>query len=135
MAKRIGSCYRPGHRTRDWVKTKHTIDTRHVVVGVASRSRGSAFVLARGGEDGRLEWSTTVEWCRPQVRQQILERLQATGSGVLGWRRSNVTWVAPEVSVIVRSLVHELREARIVAVCNISQQPCNVADADRQSVS
>ncbi len=135
VAKRIGSCYRPGHRTRDWVKTKHTIDTLHVVVGVASRSGGSAFVLARGAEDGSFEWSTTVEWCAPQVRRQILLRLRPIGSGVLGWRRSNVTWVAPEVGVSVRSLVHELREARIVAVCDASRAPCDLAEAGRHRVS
>ncbi len=118
VAKRTGSSYRPGHRTRDWVKTKHTIDTCHVVVGVSSRPACSAFVLASAAEDGSFEWSTTVEWCAPQVRQKLLLRLRQIDSGALGWRHSNVTWVAPEITVRVRSLLHELREARIVAVCD-----------------
>jgi len=45
VAKRLASTYRPGHRTRDWVKVKHT-RTQDVVVG--------GWKPGEGGRRGRI---------------------------------------------------------------------------------
>lgn len=55
VAKRLSSTYRPGHRTRDWVKVKHT-RTQDVVVGGwkpgEGGRRGSIGSLLVGTYDG-----------------------------------------------------------------------------------
>lgn len=57
MAKQHGSVYQPGHRTKTWLKLKHTSTRDVLVVGWRAGSGGrsdtfSSLLLAAHGDDG-----------------------------------------------------------------------------------
>ncbi|MDP8929836.1 MAG: hypothetical protein M3O70_15010 [Actinomycetota bacterium] len=118
VAKRCDAAYCPGRRTRHWIKTKHTADSGHVIVGVDERPERRAYLVAREQGDGSLAYAGRVELVDPHVRRDLDPSLKSIPASPIGWRTRRVRWVTPDTHVIVRALASgpRLREGRIVAL-------------------
>ncbi|MDP8928509.1 MAG: hypothetical protein M3O70_08040 [Actinomycetota bacterium] len=137
MAKRCGAPYRPGRRTRDWIKTKHTVDSDLVIVGVDERPERRAYLVAREQGDGPLAYEGRVEFVDPQVRRDLAPSLKLL-------RQSYRVAYAPGAMGQSRYSRHRtracvgagLREARIVALAPLNSSPstaCRPARLPAQS--
>lgn len=81
IAKRAGSLYRPGIRTKDWIKIKATKTIDVVIVGwergEGSRAQTFGSLLVAGVKDGVLTYAGRVgTGFTEKVLAQLLERLQ-----------------------------------------------------------
>lgn len=104
VAKRDHSTYRPGVRSRDWVKVKHhQITAMHVVAVRRSEGRLEAVLLA-GADDAPVAW---VDSWSPDVSREGLE-VDSPG-------RSGVVWGDGPVVAVRHLLTSGLREATIIA--------------------
>jgi bifunctional non-homologous end joining protein LigD len=79
VAKRHDSRYRPGRRTRGWVKAKHWQYASLPIIGWTGRpDRVTSLLLAAATPDGGLRFAGTVEWGLPaRVRAALLPALHA----------------------------------------------------------
>ncbi|MDP8931322.1 MAG: hypothetical protein M3O70_22820 [Actinomycetota bacterium] len=118
MAKHCDAPYRPGRRTRHWIKTKHTVDSGNVIVGVDERPKRRAYLVAREQSDGSLAYARRVELVDPHVRRDLALSLKSIPASPIGWRTRRVRWVSPHTHVTVRALASGpgLREGRIVSL-------------------
>lgn len=115
VAKRLGSTYHPGRRSRDWIKTPHRTDTSVVVGGwrvdTGSRSRIGAVLVGQplpggplvyagrvGSGIGEKQATQLAADLAPLVRDESpfddVPRIDATGT----------TWVEPRLVVDVTHL-------------------------------
>jgi bifunctional non-homologous end joining protein LigD len=97
IAKRLGSAYSPGRRSRDWVKFKHRRRETFRVTGWRERDgQLPEFFLAREAA-GRLTPAGTVALGLDRNRrEQLLEALRALERS----RRGAVRWCEPVVEAI-----------------------------------
>jgi bifunctional non-homologous end joining protein LigD len=102
--------YRPGRRSRAWIKVKHTTVSRFVVGGLAMTSRcRDALLVGTLRRDGRLDYRGCVEAGTARGRRAevaALLRHAETGESPFAVvpRLSRVTWVEPLLVVEVRHL-------------------------------
>jgi bifunctional non-homologous end joining protein LigD len=79
VAKKLRSRYRPGLRTRDWIKTKHWQEAEFVIGGWAPPrpDHGWGLLIGDMGEDGRLHYCGRVEFgITSPLRDELENRLQ-----------------------------------------------------------
>ncbi len=115
VAKRRGSPYRPGRRSRDWVKVKARQDAEFAVAG-HTRGEGSrqdlgALVLAEPTEDGGWRWVGNVgsglDGAEIERLLRLLEPLRRTRPTIdpaprmPRVRARDVTWAEPDLRVRV----------------------------------
>ena len=108
VCKRVGSGYRPGVRSRDWLKVKCF---RRVRVRVAGFTPGLATLLvcAADGEGGYRYLGRMHGWGAAEVRRELrvalapLHRRTPPLEGMAS-RRERVQWVEPSVEVEVATL-------------------------------
>lgn len=113
VAKRLGSLYRPGTRTRDWVKVRIRPHVEAIIAGWTEGAQSLGFgslVLAMVGPDGRLVYVGHVgTGFRGPVIADLLGRLRnlerrsptvdiPEGPGYRGRRRNvPIHWVEPRL--------------------------------------
>ena len=108
VSKRVGSAYRPGARTRDWVKVKCFRALRFRVAGYTPGLQ-TVFVCT-GQDDAPPVYAGRVNgWARADVRRELraaLARRHRSGCPLARpvARREPVQWVEPEVEVEVSAL-------------------------------
>lgn len=108
LAKKAGSVYRAGRRSRDWIKIK-TENHQEVVVigwrrGKGSRSRSlGSLLVAVPGDDGRLHYAGRVgtgfgsdELDELRATLEKMTRKTAPAEGVPREDASDATWVRPK---------------------------------------
>jgi bifunctional non-homologous end joining protein LigD len=124
VVKDTSAPYRPGVRSRAWIKIKHTTVTRLVVGGLAATSRCRDALVVGELRDGRLHYRGVVEVSTGRGRRAEVAALLRTAArdrtpfaDPPGFTR--VTWVEPLLVVEVRHLGHtsggRLREPVLVA--------------------
>jgi bifunctional non-homologous end joining protein LigD len=121
VAKRLGSPYRAGVRSRDWVKVKHFHTRAYVIGGWLPDPDGRlrAILLGRRVKGG-LAYAGAVEFgfSRPDL-QRALESLHVRGPVLAGAPR-RARWARPEITVRVRysSLTEDgrVRAATVVGI-------------------
>jgi bifunctional non-homologous end joining protein LigD len=113
LAKRRGSTYRPGTRTREWIKVKNRRRVELVIGGYTkgSGNRATTFgaLLVGRRRDGRLEFAGGVGTGFSQQRlEDLTGRLRALRSSVCPFApeppaeyRRSATWVEPVLTATV----------------------------------
>ncbi|HEX2202363.1 MAG TPA: hypothetical protein VHG91_03655 [Longimicrobium sp.] len=109
VSKRVGSGYRPGVRSRDWVKVKCF---RRVRVRVAGFTPGleTLLVCAADGEGGLRYLGRMYGWGAAEVRRELrlalapLHRPTPPLGGMSRRRREPIQWVEPLVEIEVAAL-------------------------------
>lgn len=111
VGKALTSPYRPGVRSRTWVKTKHWRRQRFLVGGFAPadphREQPAALLVGAPDEAGRLRYAGRVEFgFGPGEKDEIRRRLRPrAASPFVGWRaRRGVEYAEPELAVEVQYL-------------------------------
>ena len=103
MAKRLDSPYRPGVRTKLWLKAKHWATGRFMVGGVIVAD-GHSMVLVGTSTPAGLAYAGTVEVFGEAHLAGILSAVRARAtSPFTGWA-PRALWLEPEVTVEVRYL-------------------------------
>jgi bifunctional non-homologous end joining protein LigD len=113
IAKRLDSTYRPGTRSKDWLKIKNRIRTEVVVggftEGTGARSSTFGALLVGVHDDDRLRFAGGVGTGFTQtVLEQLLRRLRPLATETCPFDptppaaiRRTATWVRPELTAIV----------------------------------
>jgi bifunctional non-homologous end joining protein LigD len=122
VAKALHAPYRPGVRSKTWIKTKHWRRGRFVVGGFSpadpQRDRHAALLIGSPDPDGHLRFAGALEWGfawgqLEEIRGQIRRRASSPFAGIRGWR--DVEHAEPEIEVEVqyleRTSVGNLRHA------------------------
>jgi bifunctional non-homologous end joining protein LigD len=105
VAKRLDSPYRPGVRTKLWVKTKHWVTGRFVMGGVIVGEEHSVVLVGAPTLAG-LAYMGAVEVFGEAHLAGILSAVRARAtSPFTGWA-PRALWLEPEVTVEVRHLAH-----------------------------
>ena len=115
VAKRLDAPYRPGVRTKLWVKTKHWVTDRFLVGGVIVGEEHSV-ILVGVPASGGLTYAGVVEVFGEGPLAAILSVARARASSPFtGWTPRGL-WLEPEVEVEVRHLAQGpgLRHAVLV---------------------
>lgn len=110
VAKRLGSPYAPGRRSRSWTKHKLRRDERFAVTGVRRTGEGvaEAVFVARPRPDGSLASAGSIEFgLGPELVDQLEQRLAELPPR----RRGSVSWYPAEVSVVAS--VHGLPDGPV----------------------
>lgn len=118
VAKRLDSPYRPGVRTKLWVKCKHWTTGRFVVGGVVVGDEHSVLLVGARTADGLVYVGAVEVFSQAQLAEILSAvRAQAT-SPFTGWAPPGVLWLEPEVTVEVRYLAQGpgLRHALLVTL-------------------
>lgn len=103
VAKRLDSLYRPGVRTKLWLKCKHWSTGRFLVGGVIVGEEHSVLLVGARKPDG-LVYVGAVEVFSETQLAGILSAVRArAGSPFSGWAPRGL-WLEPEVEVGVRYL-------------------------------
>ena len=103
MAKRLGSPYRPGVRSRDWVKVKHVHTGEFPVGGWLPDGRGGVGAILLGRRvKGRLLYAGAVAYGFPRREVQEALRALAVREPVLTGAPRRSRPVRPELTVRVR---------------------------------
>lgn len=107
VSKRAASPYRPGVRSRDWVKVKCFRPYRLRVAGLGEGMDGILLALAE--EDGRLRYVGRAAWpsgAKAKALHGALAGLEREGPALeeLAGRGERVRWVEPRVEVEVAAL-------------------------------
>ena len=111
MAKRLGSTYTPGKRTKEWRKIKNRIRAEVVIGGYSAGSgnRGGTFgalLVGRRADDGRLSFAggvgtgfnqTTLELLRAELRARRTDSCPFDPPPPREYLRDKPTWVKPEL--------------------------------------
>ena len=132
VVKDAAAPYRPGVRSRAWIKIKHTTVSRLVVGGLMATSRCRDALVVGELRDGRLHHRGVVEVSTSQGRRAEVAALLRTATrdrspfvDPPGFR--HVTWVEPLLVVEVRHLGHtsggRLREPVLVAPVEVLPAP------------
>jgi bifunctional non-homologous end joining protein LigD len=110
MAKRLGSTYQPGRRTKEWRKIKNRIRAE-VVIGGFSPGTGNregtfgALLVGRPDDDGRLSFAggvgtgfnqRTLETMRGELRARVTDECPFDPRPPREYTR-DATWVRPEL--------------------------------------
>jgi bifunctional non-homologous end joining protein LigD len=103
VAKRLDSPYRPGVRTKLWIKTKHWVSGRFVVGGVIVGDEHLMILVGNGTAAG-LAYVGAVKVFRETQLAEILSAVRPRKSSPFtGWTPTAL-WLEPEVVVGVRYL-------------------------------
>jgi bifunctional non-homologous end joining protein LigD len=116
VAKRLDSPYRPGMRTKLWLKAKHWVTRQFVVGGVIVGGDHSVILVGTPMSAG-LAYSGVVEVFGEAQLAGILSAVRARAtSPFTGWA-PRALWLEPDVTVEVRYLAQGpgLRHAVLVA--------------------
>ncbi len=113
IAKRLDSTYRPGRRSKDWLKIKNRIRTDVVIggftAGTGARSSTFGALLVGRSEDDRLRFAGGVGTGFTQsMLEQLVHRLRPLATETCPFDpappaavRRNATWVRPELAAVV----------------------------------
>ena len=113
MAKRLGTTYRPGTRSKEWRKVKHrrraTVVIGGYTAGTGNRSSSFGALLVGRWADGALQFAGGVGTGFTQrLLEDLLARLRVLRTGVCPFAtlpptsyRRGATWVEPVLSVTV----------------------------------
>lgn len=115
MAKRLDSPYRPGVRTKLWIKSKHWVTGRFVVGGVIVGAEHSVILVGTEATAG-LSYVGIVEVFGEARLAAILSAARARQTNPFtGWAPPAL-WLEPDVAVSVRYLAlgPGLRHATLV---------------------
>jgi bifunctional non-homologous end joining protein LigD len=116
VSKRATSLYRPGERSRDWLKVKCFRTHRFDVVGFTTETRDdgpalASLVLAGRSRSGTAVYAGRVEFGVPSRDRTLLHALQRmsvpTAPLAHAPEARTVTWVTPRLSAEVRCLAWE----------------------------
>jgi bifunctional non-homologous end joining protein LigD len=132
VVKDTSAPYRPGVRSRAWIKIKHTTVSRLVVGGLVTTSRCRDALLVGEVRDGRLHYRGIVEASTARGRRAEAAALLRTAprdrspfADAPSFGRA--TWVEPLLVVEVRHLGHtsggRLREPVLVAPVAVLPAP------------
>jgi bifunctional non-homologous end joining protein LigD len=111
VAKRVRSFYKPGIRTRDWIKTKHWKVEEFVIGGWAPPRPRHGWGLLVGEHDetgavrylGRVELGVTEDLVAG-LRERLRPLVRRTSAFVEQIREPDATYVEPHVPVEIRYL-------------------------------
>lgn len=129
MAKRLDSPYRPGVRTRLWLKAKHWVTRQFVVGGVIVGDEHSVILVGTVTPTG-VAYSGAVEVFGEAQLAGILSAVRARAtSPFTGWA-PRALWLEPEVTVEVRYLAHGpgLRHAVLVPPAGPRQSASSIPE-------
>jgi bifunctional non-homologous end joining protein LigD len=119
VAKRLDSPYKPGVRSKLWLKTKNYRTGRFLVGGVIVSEERATLLVGVAGRDGDLHYAGAVQMFSRVQLAEVLTLLRArSASPFRGWS-PNALFVDPEVTVEVRYLASDpagLRHATFVGV-------------------
>jgi bifunctional non-homologous end joining protein LigD len=113
IAKRLDSTYRPGSRSKDWLKIKNRIRTEVVIggftAGTGARSATFGALLVGVPEDDRLRFAGGVGTGFTQnMLEQLLQRLRPLTTAACPFDPApsagidrTATWVRPELAAVV----------------------------------
>jgi bifunctional non-homologous end joining protein LigD len=122
VAKRLDSLYKPGVRSRLWLKTKNYRIGRFLIGGVVFTGERGTVLVGVPAPDGRLHYAGAVEVFSRLQLAGILELLRARpGSPFHEWSPPAL-FVEPDVAVEIRYLALEpsgLRHATLVGLCPV----------------
>lgn len=115
VAKRFDSHYRPGVRTKLWLKCKHWVTGRFVVGGVIVGDEHSVILVGRRTAEG-LAYVGAVEVFGEAQLAGILSAVRARATSPFASWAPRALWLEPEIEVVVRYLEQGpgLRHATIV---------------------
>lgn len=115
VAKRLDSPYRPGVRTKLWLKAKHWVTGRFLVGGVIVGAEHSVILVGAPAQAG-LAYSGVVEVFGETQLAGILSVVRARASSPFNGWAPRALWLEPEVTVDVRYLAQGpgLRHAVLV---------------------
>lgn len=124
VAKRLSSPYRPGQRSRDWLKIKNYRTERFVIGGWLPSETGGleALVVGRRGGGGALAFAGTVEFGLNGKRRElapVLQLLSRPSSPFEVDLHRAARWVEPRLEATVRFIGWNrgvLREAILTSV-------------------
>jgi bifunctional non-homologous end joining protein LigD len=103
VAKRLDSPYRPGVRTKLWIKAKHWVTGPFVIGGVIVGEEHSVLLVGTAGTGG-FDYVGTVEVFGEAQLAGVLSAVRARASSPFtGWA-PRALWLEPEVTVDVRYL-------------------------------
>ncbi len=122
VAKRLDSLYKPGVRSRLWLKIKNYRTGRFLIGGVIFTGERATVLVGVPAPDGALHYAGAVEVLSRFQRAEILELLRARpGSPFRGWSPP-ARFVEPDVAVEIRYLALEpsgLRHATLLGLSPI----------------
>ena len=113
IAKRLDSTYRPGTRSKDWLKIKNRIRTEVVIggftEGTGARSSTFGALLVGVHDDDRLRFAGGVGTGFTQTMlEQLVRRLRPLTTEICPFEpappaaiRRTATWVRPELTAVV----------------------------------
>jgi bifunctional non-homologous end joining protein LigD len=103
VAKRLDSPYRPGVRTKLWIKAKHWVTGRFVIGGVIVGEEHSVLLVGTPGTGG-FDYAGAVEVFGEAQLAGVLSAVRARASSPFtGWAPPAL-WLEPVVTVDVRYL-------------------------------
>lgn len=113
IAKRLDSTYRPGSRSKDWVKIKNRITTEVVIggftagTGARSSTFGALLVGVREGDGLRFAGGVGTGFTQSML-ERLLQRLGPLATETCAFDpvppaaiRRTATWVRPELTAVV----------------------------------
>lgn len=103
VAKRLDSPYRPGVRTKQWIKVKHWAKGRFVIGGVMVGDERSVILVGKRAAGG-LAYAGAVEVFGETELAGILSVARPRSSSPFGGLAPRALWLEPEVEVTVRYL-------------------------------
>ena len=134
MAKRKGSLYFPGKRTKDWIKCKNMKDDDFVVLGYLRKSSGITSIIVGQYQDGSLRYKGHVTLgvsSEGMRRIDALDRLEGPPCAVPAGNRGAV-WVKPELVCTVKYMEltanGSMRQPVVKGLCDDKQaKECKTA--------
>lgn len=104
VAKRKGSVYSPGKRTKDWIKCKNMKDDDFVVLGYIRKSNGVTSIILGQYQNGSLQYKghVTLGVSTDGIRQiEGAEQMQGPPCAVPAGNKSAI-WVKPNLVCTVK---------------------------------
>ncbi|MEM5816694.1 MAG: DNA ligase [Desulfitobacterium hafniense] len=104
VAKRKGSIYYPGKRTKDWIKCKNMKDDDFVVLGYIYKSNGVTSIILGQYQNGSLQYKghVTLGVSTDGMRQiERTEQMQGPPCAVPAGNK-NAIWVKPDLVCTVK---------------------------------
>ena len=102
VAKRKGSLYYPGKRTKDWIKIKNLKDEDFVICGYEERENGVASIVLGQYENGSLDDRGRVTLGVSREDFRVISKIPAAAAPFSGQGGAGTVWIQPVLVCTVR---------------------------------
>ena len=107
VAKKSGSKYFPGKRTKDWIKFKHMADQDFVVCGYIIKERGVTSIILGQYQGNNLIYKGHVTFGVKYGALTELPKLEYSPFSVTPPGNDNAVWLKPELVCVVEYMPNE----------------------------